>query len=50
LEPPKLTFVDGVKIVELLMAVYQTAGEERTIVFPPPGWRRSCRRWGGGSG
>ena len=37
LEPPKLTFDDGVEIVELLMAAYQSAEEERTIAFPPPG-------------
>jgi predicted dehydrogenase len=37
LEPPKLTFDDGVEIVELLMAAYQSAEEERTLAFPPPG-------------
>jgi predicted dehydrogenase len=37
LEPPRLTFDDGVEIVELLMAAYQSAEEERTIAFPPPG-------------
>ena len=37
LEPPKLTFDDGVEIVELLMAAYQSAEEERTLPFPPPG-------------
>jgi len=37
LEPPRLTFDDGVEIVELLMAAYQSAEEERTLSFPPPG-------------
>jgi predicted dehydrogenase len=37
LEPPKLTFDDGVEIVELLMAAYQSAEEERTLAFPPSG-------------
>jgi len=37
LEEPKLTFDDGVEIVELLMAAYQSAEEERTLAFPPPG-------------
>jgi predicted dehydrogenase len=37
LEPPKLTFDDGVEIVELLMAAYQSAEQERTLAFPPPG-------------
>ena len=37
LEFPKLTFDDGVEIVELLMAAYQSAEEERTLAFPPPG-------------
>lgn len=37
LEQPKLTFDYGVEIVELLMAAYQSAEEERTLSFPPPG-------------
>ncbi|MFL5541111.1 MAG: Gfo/Idh/MocA family protein [Longimicrobiaceae bacterium] len=37
LEPPKLTFDDGVEIVELLMAAYQSAEQERTLPFPPEG-------------
>jgi predicted dehydrogenase len=37
LEEPKLTFDDGVAIVELLMAAYQSAEEERTLAFPPLG-------------
>ena len=37
LEPPRLTFDDGVEIVELLMAAYQSAEQERTLAFPPPG-------------
>ena len=37
LEEPRLTFDDGVEIVELLMAAYQSAEQERTLAFPPPG-------------
>ena len=32
-----LTFDDGVDVVELLMAAYQSAEEERTLAFPPEG-------------
>ena len=35
LEPPRLTFDDGVDVVELLMAAYQSAEQERTLAFPP---------------
>ena len=37
LEPPKLTFDDGLEVVQLLMAAYQSAEEERTLAFPPEG-------------
>jgi predicted dehydrogenase len=37
LEPPRLTFDDGVDVVELLMAAYQSAEQERTLAFPPDG-------------
>jgi predicted dehydrogenase len=36
-EEPRLTFDDGVGVVELLMAAYQSAEQERTLVFPPDG-------------
>lgn len=36
-EPPKLTFDDGVEVVKLLMAAYQSAEERRTLDFPPAG-------------
>jgi predicted dehydrogenase len=35
-EPPLLTFEDGLEVVELLMAAYQSAEESRTLEFPPP--------------
>lgn len=37
LEEPRLTFADGLEVVELLMAAYQSAEEGRTIDFPPAG-------------
>jgi predicted dehydrogenase len=37
LEEPKVTFADGVDVVELLMTAYQSAEEGRTIEFPAPG-------------
>jgi predicted dehydrogenase len=37
LEEPRLTFDDGVQVVELLMTAYQSAEEGRTLDFPPPG-------------
>jgi predicted dehydrogenase len=36
-EAPRLTFHDGLEVVQLLMAAYQSAEEGRTIDFPPPG-------------
>ena len=36
-ETPLLTFDDGLEVVELLMAAYQSAEEGRTLAFPPPG-------------
>ena len=35
-EAPLLTFDDGLEVVELLMAAYQSAEQGRTIDFPPP--------------
>ncbi len=34
---PRLTFEDGLEVVKLLMAAYQSAEEGRTLDFPPPG-------------
>jgi predicted dehydrogenase len=36
-EKPLVTFDDGVEVVRLLMTAYQSAEEERTLAFPPPG-------------
>ena len=36
-EAPRLTFDDGLEVVQLLMAAYQSAEEGRTLAFPPPG-------------
>ena len=36
-ETPLLTFEDGLEVVELLMAAYQSAEEGRTLNFPPAG-------------
>ncbi|HET7457155.1 MAG TPA: Gfo/Idh/MocA family oxidoreductase [Gemmatimonadaceae bacterium] len=36
-EKPRLTFDDGVDVVELLMTAYQSAEEGRTLEFPPKG-------------
>ena len=36
-EEPKLTFADGVEVVQMLMTAYQSAEEGRTIDFPAPG-------------
>jgi predicted dehydrogenase len=33
---PAETFDDGVAVAELLMTAYQSAEQERTVVFPPP--------------
>jgi predicted dehydrogenase len=38
-ERPRLTFDDGVGVVELLMTAYRSAEEERTIVLPSEGIR-----------
>jgi predicted dehydrogenase len=35
-ETPLLNFEDGLEVVELLMAAYQSAEEGRTLDFPPP--------------
>jgi predicted dehydrogenase len=36
-EAPLLTFDDGLEVVRLLMAAYQSAAQGRTLEFPPPG-------------
>ncbi len=36
-EKPRLTFADGVEVVQMLMTAYQSAEEGRTIEFPSPG-------------
>jgi predicted dehydrogenase len=36
-EKPKLTFDDGVEVVKMLMAAYQSAESGRTVSFPPKG-------------
>lgn len=36
-EAPRLTFDDGLEVVQLLMAAYQSAEERRTLDFPPAG-------------
>ncbi|MFL5561859.1 MAG: Gfo/Idh/MocA family protein [Gemmatimonadaceae bacterium] len=36
-EQPRLTFADGVEVVQILMTAYQSAEEGRTIDFPAPG-------------
>jgi predicted dehydrogenase len=36
-EEALLTFDDGLEVVQLLMAAYQSAEEGRTLAFPPPG-------------
>ena len=37
LEPPRLTFQDGLEVVEILMTAYKSAETGRTLDFPPPG-------------
>jgi predicted dehydrogenase len=37
LEAPRLTWDDGADVVRLLMAVYMSAEQGRTLEFPPPG-------------
>lgn len=39
-EAPRLTVGDGLEVVKLLMAAYQSAEEGRTLAFPPPGLDR----------
>jgi predicted dehydrogenase len=36
-EPAVLTFADGLEVVKVLMAAYQSAEEGRTLAFPPKG-------------
>ena len=36
-ETPRLTFHDGLEVVRLLMAAYQSAEQGRTLAFPPEG-------------
>lgn len=36
-EKPRLTFDDGVEVVRILMAAYQSAEQGRTLAFPPRG-------------
>jgi len=36
-EKPRLTFHDGLEVVRLLMAAYQSAEQGRTLAFPPDG-------------
>ena len=36
-ETPRLTFDDGLEVVKVLMAAYQSAEEGRTLTFPPRG-------------
>jgi len=39
-EEPRLTFDDGVEVVKVLMAAYQSAEQGRTLAFPPRGLDR----------
>ena len=48
-EPPRLTFDDGVEVVRMLMAAYQSAEQGRTLEFPPPGLERVRARRGEGN-
>ena len=36
-EAPQLTFDDGLEVVKLLMAAYQSAEQGKTLAFPPRG-------------
>src|SRR2546423_4896168 len=36
-ETPRLTFADGIEVVQVLMTAYQSAEEGRTLDFPPKG-------------
>ena len=40
LEAPRLTFADGLEVVEVLMTAYKSAEEGRTLDFPPPDLER----------
>jgi predicted dehydrogenase len=37
LEKPRLTFDDGLEVVQMLMTAYQSAEEGKTLAFPPKG-------------
>jgi predicted dehydrogenase len=39
-EKPRLTFADGVEVVKILMAAYQSAEQGKTLAFPPRGIAR----------
>ena len=36
-EKARLTFADGVEVVRMLMAAYQSAEQGKTVAFPPAG-------------
>jgi predicted dehydrogenase len=36
-EPARLTFDDGLEVVQILMTAYQSAEQGKTLDFPPPG-------------
>jgi hypothetical protein len=36
-EEPLLTFDDGLEVVKILMAAYQSAEQGKTLAFPPRG-------------
>jgi predicted dehydrogenase len=52
LELPRLTFDDGMDVVELLIAAYKSAEHERTLAFPPDGLEEfvPAVAWGAGRG
>jgi predicted dehydrogenase len=39
-EPARLTFDDGLEVVQILMTAYQSAEQGKTLDFPPPGLDR----------
>ena len=39
-EPPRLTFQDGLEVVQLLMTAYQSAEQGKVLTFPPRGLDR----------
>jgi predicted dehydrogenase len=43
-EAPLLTWRDGLEVVQLLMAGYQSAEQGRTLAFPPKGLDRFVPR------